>query len=286
MFGRTRPRSAQPATGGKVTGSRRGRRLIALAVTVAAAIAVPATAFAAVPQLTSSTSSPSSSSSSSPSSSSSGAAVPKRARSCSVATFSTAQRRVEARLAVRTAVLGVLQAEIGAATSLTSSDRAALDAAVSTASSALSKVSPTVSAATTCAQLRAADQAMAQVRTYRVVAPKVRLTIAADRASASEALAAKLEPFAQQAIDAVASTGANVDGARSSYATATADVTSAVAATNGVVSSVLAVSPSGTSDANTVFSQARSDLKTADHDLTSARRHLRLLVDHLSHRVH
>lgn len=285
MFGRTRPRSAQPATGGKVTGSRRGRRLIALAVTVAAAVAVPATAFAAVPQLTSSTSSPSSSSTS-PSSSSSGAAVPKRARSCSVATFSTAQRRVEARLAVRTAVLGVLQAEIGAATSLTSSDRAALDAAVSTASSALSKVSPTVSAATTCAQLRAADQAMAQVRTYRVVAPKVRLTIAADRASASEALAAKLEPFAQQAIDAVASTGANVDGARSSYATATADVTSAVAATNGVVSSVLAVSPSGTSDANTVFSQARSDLKTADHDLTSARRHLRLLVDHLSHRVH
>ncbi|MGC8462600.1 MAG: hypothetical protein ACP5P9_02880 [Acidimicrobiales bacterium] len=212
--------------------------------------------------------------------------MPKRARSCSVATFPAAQRDLEARLTVRTAVLGVLQAEIGATTSLTSSDRAALDAAVSTASSALSNVSPTVSAATTCAQLRAADEAMVQARIYRVVAPKVRLTIAADRVTASEALATKLEPFAQQAIDAVASTGANVDSARSSYATATADVTSAVAATNGVVSSVLAVSPSGTSDANTVFSQARANLKTATHDLTSARRHLRSIIDHLRRRVH
>jgi hypothetical protein len=267
MTDRTRPRSTQPAGIRKALGGRRGKRLAALAVAGAAAVAVPATAFAAVPQ-------------------GSSAPVPSRpakhaARSCSAASFPTSQRDVEAQLSVRTAALGALQTEVDAAGSLSAADRSALLAELSATSATIGQLSTTAGSATTCAQLGTVERAMVQTRVFGIVTTKVRLTIAADRAAAAEAVAAKLEPFAQQAIDAVASTGTNVSAARSSYTKGAAGVTAAVAATNGVAASVLAVSPTTTWDAKVVFSHARDSLRTARRDLTAARRDLQASVGDL-----
>lgn len=268
MTGRTNPRSTEPAAGGRATHGRRGKRLVALAVAGAAAVAIPATAFAAAPQSTSGQAS--------------SAPAKHPARSCSAATFPTAQRDVEAQLTVRTAALGALRTGVDASSSLSASDRAALVATLSSTSSAIGQLAAAATSATTCAQLGTAERAMVQTRVFSVVTPKVRLTTAADRASAAEAVATKLEPFAQQAIDAVASTGRNVSAARATYAKATSEVTAAAAATRGVVASVLAVdSTTSTSDARAVFSHARDSLRTARGDLQAARRDLRTIVGQL-----
>ena len=264
MTDRTRLRSTRPTGSGWTLGGRRGKRLAALVVAGAAAVAVPATAFAAAPQ-------------------GSSAPVPTASakhpvHGCSAASFPTVQRDVEAQLSVRSAALGALRTEVDAASSLTASDRSALLAALSATSSTIGQLSSGVGSATTCAQLGTVERAMVRTRVFGVVTPKVRLTVAADRAGAAESVTATLEPFALQAIDAVASTGRNVSAVQAAYARATSEVTTATAATKGVAASVLAVSPTTTSDAKAVFGQARDSLRTARRDLTSARRDLRSIV--------
>ncbi len=189
---------------------------------------------------------------------------------CTASTFSTAQGALESALAGRTTLLGTLQSHLSGAKDLSSANAAALGAILQAelgtiGGSSLSGLLATAQSATTCAQLFATARTMVNgFRVYALVAPQVRLTVGASRATALLAKAAAVEPKIQARITKAASTGKDVSGAQQAFSDLQAQIATATTDVAAVpVTQILAQVPSDYPADQSMLTTARTALANA-----------------------
>ncbi|MDA8267605.1 MAG: hypothetical protein M0Z63_09395 [Actinomycetota bacterium] len=189
---------------------------------------------------------------------------------CTTSTFSTAQSALESALTGRTTLLGTLQTRVSGAKDLPSATAAALGAILHAEQdtingSGLAGLLTTAQGATTCAQLVATARTMVTAfRVYVLVAPQVRLTVGASRATALLAKATAVEPKIQAHITKAAGTGKNVSGAQQAFSDLQAQIATATTDVAAVpVAQILAQVPSDYPADQSMLSTARTALANA-----------------------
>jgi hypothetical protein len=135
----------------------------------------------------------------------------------------------------------------------------------------------------TCPALRQDAHSMVYgYRVYLVMTPQTDLVIANDAAIHAEGILSNLETTISGTIQRAKTKGTNVTAAQAAFADYETNITAAQGLTSGQSATVLAQSPPNYPASRAVFSQARSDVTDAAHDLRSARNDLNQIVNGLS----
>lgn len=267
-------------------------RLAAGAVISAVAVAVPGVAMAATPGFTApTTAGPSGTVSTDPGSPAPGqgpaahtaTGIGNELRSCTAATFSTAQQAVEQAISDRLTTIGKLQSTTAKATGLSAADGAALNAMLAAElhsfdGAGLIGLQSTVQAETGCSQVRASAKTMVTgFRVYVLAVPQVRATVAVDAGTARAAKITADLPKIQARIAKAAQSNKDVAAAQQAFNDLQTQVTTATNALSTVsVSQLLAQAPadypadesqlqadvSAVKTAVSAWKAARSDLST------------------------
>jgi len=178
--------------------------------------------------------------------------------------------RCDAAIDKRVNDLATWTSKINAAAHLTDAQKSALTGELATTSTGLTTVAkPAVDSAADKTALKAACQAIAQnYRVYLVVAPQVRLTVAAD---AEEAGIAEL----QGKVNDAKAKGLDTAAIETLLSTAQSLESGAVSKISPITPASYNADPAGT---KAIFVSARSDLRQAHTDLVQARRALAKLT--------
>jgi hypothetical protein len=183
-----------------------------------------------------------------------------------------AKQIVTARIDGRLATLHALSTAVNAAQHLSAGHKSTLSSLIQTDESGLTTLKTKVSAETTVAGVRADDQSMVNdYRVYLLVAPKVRLTIAADLESTAVGQLNTTADKLAAAIAAAKAAGKDTAQAEADLADMRTQTGAAGTAIAGKADALLAVSagPDATAIKNQV-SPVRDAVRTARTDLRKA----------------
>ena len=198
-------------------------------------------------------------------------------------TFAVAQAVLESQLGDRIHLLGQLSSEIENHPSLSPQDRSTLLSTVQSDTTAIQGLQRTVQGDTTGSQLSSARQAMYQdYRIYAVFSPQVHLTIACDRVSSTTAGLAGFGQTLAATLTSLGNQGVNVNQAESYLSQFQTSVAASSAATAGLSSNLLSITPIDYPSSTTTFKAALNFIRSAESDLTSARQDLVAIVKSLN----
>lgn len=189
----------------------------------------------------------------------------------SPATLEAARTELLKRIDRRLSDLATFATAIGKADQLTAAHRSALTASINSAKSGLTTLRATVASATTAVALKSAAQQMTNdFRVYLLLAPQVRLTIAADVEAAAVARLTSVATALDAAIAKAEAAGQDTAAMRKSLGELRSDLTAATTALDGVADRLMAISPGP--DANGISAQvtaARTAVKAGKTSLKS-----------------
>ena len=198
-------------------------------------------------------------------------------------TFAVAQAVLESQLGDRIQLLGQLSSEIENHPSLSPQDRSTLLSTVQSDTTAIQGLQRTVQGDTTGSQLSSARQAMYQdYRIYAVFSPQVHLTIACDRVSSTTAGLAGFGQTLAATLTSLGNQGVNVNQAESYLSQFQTSVAASSAATAGLSSNLLSITPIDYPSSTSTFKAALNSIRSAESDLTSARQDLVAIVKSLN----
>lgn len=188
------------------------------------------------------------------------------------ARLDAAKQVVTARIDGRLATLHALNTAVSAAQHLTSAHKGTLTGLIQSDESGLTALKTKVSGETTLAGVRADDQSMVNdYRVYLLVAPKVRLTIAADLETTAVTRLRTTADKLTAAIAAAKAAGKDTTQAEADLADLKAQTDAASTAVTGQADAVLAIQPGpdGTAIQNQV-KPVRDAVRTGRTDLRKA----------------
>jgi hypothetical protein len=203
---------------------------------------------------------------------------------CDPSLVTTVRQLVETELADRVTQLHTLTGRVNGAVTLAPTDKATLLGDLNqTELPGIETLGTKVPGDTTCLALRQDAHSMVyDYRVYLVMTPQTDLVIANDAVIHAEGVLSNLETTISGAIQRADTKGTNVAAVQAAFADYETNVTTAQGLTSGQSATVLAQSPPDYPASRAVFSQARSDVTDAAHDLRTARNDLTEIVNGLS----
>jgi len=190
--------------------------------------------------------------------------------------------RCDAQVDRRLATIADLERVIDQARDLTGAHRGTLHQLLAGDRSGLQALRAKIDADGDAATLRSdCHKIVTDYRIYVLVAPKVRLVIAADRVAAIAARFDQLAPKVQSRIDAAKARGQDVTALQSALDDAKAKVADARSKTAGLADQVLALDPGGYPGNRSTLQSARQAMFAARQELLAARNDLRRIVSQL-----
>jgi hypothetical protein len=202
---------------------------------------------------------------------------------CDPSLVATVRQLVETELADRVTQLNTLTGRVNGAVTLAPTDETTLLGDLDhTELPGIEDLQTKVQGDATCPALRQDARSMVyDYRVYLVMTPQTDLVIANDAAIHAEGALSNLETTISGAIEQAKTKGTNVTSAQAALADYQTNVTAAQGLTSGQSATLLAQSPPDYPASGAVFSQARSDITDAAHDLRTARHDLNQIVNGL-----
>lgn len=203
---------------------------------------------------------------------------------CDPSLVTTVRQLVVAELADRVTQLNTLIGRVDGAATLAPADKTTLLGDLDqTELPGIEALQTKVQGDATCPALRQDAHSMVyDYRVYLVMTPQTDLVIADDAAIHAESALSNLETTISGAIQQAKTKGTDVAAAQAAFADYETNVTAAQGLTSGQPATVLAQAPPDYPASRAVFSQARSDITDAAHDLRTARNDLHQIVNGLS----
>lgn len=163
-----------------------------------------------------------------------------------------------------------VESDVNAAVHVTATDRSSLDAILSATTLGLMALETKIDADTTLVTLRAdCASIVTGYRVYLLVDPQARLVVGADRALAASATLNSLAGLLQTTITQKQGAGKNVTAATSELTQLTGDIQAAQSSASPVPGQIVPLTPDGYPGNRPTLVSARSELATAQRDLTA-----------------